>query len=180
MGIAFREIVSDVWIRLHHSSIAVGSNIYTLIEFMLLLWLFARWNNSSHKPKFFLTVVCFGICVWVLDNVVLYSLQTENSVFRIVYSLILVYLSIEELNRLLYSREKNIIFNSKFIICIAFLVYYSYKATFEIFFMVQVGWSNDFYKRLFTIFIFVNLFSNILYALAVICIPKKQKFILPY
>ncbi len=173
------EIINDICIRFFHST-EVNSNIYTLIEFLLIVWLFAQWNSIYTDKKFYYTILVIGFAVWVLDNLLLYSLQHQNSIFRIFYAILFVYLSIMQINKLIFSSEKNIVYNSQFIICIAFLIYFSYKATFEIFFLVQVGWSNNFYVQLFTIFVFVNLFSNILYAFAVLCIPKKQKFILPY
>lgn len=173
------EILNLISVKMYEST-EVNSNIYTLVEFILILWLFFQWNRANNAATFYPVLLIAGVAVWILDNLILYSIRNENSIFRIFYSLVFVYLSIAEINQLLFRREKHILYNSKFIICVGFLVYFSYKATFEIFFLVHMGWSNDFYKRLFTIFVFVNLLSNILYALAVLCIPRKQKFILYY
>lgn len=173
------DFVNDMCIKFLHSS-QVSSNIYTLLEFSLIVWIFASWNKIYGNKRMYVILLSGGIAIWILDNLILYSLHNQNSIFRIAYSLILVYLSINQINQLLFTAQKKIIYNSQFIICVTFLLYFTYKATFEIFFLVQAGWSNDFYIKLFSIFVFVNLLSNILYALAVICIPKKQRFILPY
>jgi hypothetical protein len=95
--------------------------------------------------------------------------------FRIVSSFILIFLSIGQLNKLIVTAKKNLFYNAIFLICCGLIIYFSYKATIEVFFFIRLEASNQFYINIFAILVFVNLFVNLIFAWAVLWIPKKQK-----
>lgn len=159
---------------------AISGNIYVLIEFILLIWLFRNWGVFKRKDRFYKALLFIGIGIWMLDNFVLNSITNNNSIYRIAYSLFLIFVSINETNAIIVSERKSLFSNPRFIICIAIIIFFSYKAMLEAFILIDLKISNRFYWYLFLIFAFINLFANILFALAALWIPTKQRFTLPY
>jgi hypothetical protein len=156
-----------------------NGNLYTFIEFLLVFWLFKKWSIRPVR-NIEKALVLVMLAIWIYDNLILHSLFTVNSIFRVCYSLVIIFYSISELNRTILAERKSLLMNAKFIICITFIIYYSYKAIVEVFYIINPQLSPDFYWNLYMVLVFVNLFSNLMYALATAWIPTRQKFILPY
>ena len=70
--------------------------------------------------------------------------------------------------------------NSSFIICCGFIVMLTYTLLTEMFYAYGLELSDAFTQNLNYIFIFMNLFSNVIYALAILWMPKRQAFTLQY
>lgn len=160
-----------------HSN-TVNSNIFVLLEFLLILYQFYRWNYS--RRIMYLVIALAGISVWMADNFLLNSIQQNNSVFRVFYSFVILLFSIDKINQLLVFENSNLKNNAMFLICITFIFYYVFKACVESFNMIHLGLSRRFLQELWMILNFVNLITNLLFALATLWIPTRQKFILRY
>ncbi len=173
----FNEIISTIFIFSTHSN-TINSNIYVLIEYALLLFQFYKWNGIELKKCCYL--ILLGIVVWLIDNVILNSVWTNNSIFRIFYSFAVILLSINQISKVIINERMSLLKNAIFLICIAFLTYYGCKAFIEIFNAFHLGFSNAFNRNIFMILYFANLFSNVIYAYAILCIPTKQEFSLLY
>lgn len=173
------EILSLVMLRLYRTN-AVNANIYVWLEFILFLWQFRLWGSLNKKSWHFPLLVSLLTLVWIYDNLVWNQLTSFNSLFRICYSFCLIFLSIDQINSLLVRSRGSVLRNSRFLICIGIIIFYSYKATIEVFYLLKLNFSNSFYDNIAIILTLVNLFVNLVYTLAVIWIPRKQKFILPY
>ena len=171
------DVLSPVIIKYWHTN-AANANVYVLIESILLVFLFYNWDSFGKKILYFL--VGLFVVVWAAENLVYGSIFRLNSFFRLFYSLAVVILSIDQINLTMMHERKNLFRNARFIICCLFAFYYTFKATYEVFYFVPLRMSNGFYDNLFLILVFVNLFANLGYALAVLWIPTKQKFTLPY
>ena len=157
---------------------AHNGNVYVLIESFNLIFIFYNWGSFG-KKILYLILSGFAL-IWVAENFVFGSIFHINSFFRLVYSLALVILSIDQINVTMMHERKNLFKNARFIICCFFAFYYTFKATYEAFYLVPLVMSNRFYDNLFLILVFVNLFTNLGYAIAMLWIPTKQKFTLPY
>ncbi len=176
---SLNEIASTICIGIRKNN-HLNLNIYVIIEYLLILLLFIKWDYFKRKRIFYNTLLIIGCIVWILDNLVFHSLDTNNSFFKIFYSIVLVYLSVEEINNVIFNKPKNLLRNAKFIICVSFLIFFTYSATFYVIFFWKPVMSNNFYQNVFFILVFVNLFINIIYALVMLCMPTKQEFTLPY
>jgi hypothetical protein len=154
---------------------SVNSNIYVLFESLIYLILFKNWGAFNKKTVLFYSLFAFLFGLWIYDNLIWHNITIINSFFRIVYSFILIFLSIGQLNKLIVTAKKNLLYNSIFLICCGIIIYFSYKATIEVFFFIQLKASDQFYSNILVILIFVNLFVNLIFAWAVLWIPKKQK-----
>lgn len=154
----------------------LNSNIYVLGEFMFLLVLFHRWNHTEQRQKYIILGVT-GIMVWVLDNLLLHSpVKTINSIYRIYYCMVTIFLSIDFINRLIVFEKKKLICNSMFLVCVGFVFLFSYKAYIESFYLLKLSFSAEFRTNVFFIFQCINAFSNLVFTIAIICIPTKQEF----
>jgi hypothetical protein len=171
------EIISAVLIKGGGSN-AVNSNIYVLVESLLFLWLFKGWG-AMQKRNWYMPVLCsIVVLVWIYDHLILNKITEVGPIFRILVSFILIFLSIDQINKLIVQEMGNILYNPRFLICIGVVIFYSYKATTEIFFL-KLSMSANFSSHIFLILEYVNLLVNLIYALAVLWIPTKQKFTLP-
>ena len=156
----------------------INSNIFVLPEYGLIVWQFYRWGDR-HVKKYTAFAVA-GLVFWIIDNLVINSLGDNNSLFRIGVCFAAVFLSIDQVNKLLFYERGPLYKNSIFIVCIAFLLYFGFKAFIEAFNLFHLQLSPQILRDLWIILYIVNGISNILFALAVLWIPTKVKFTLLY
>jgi hypothetical protein len=171
------EIISLTMIYIDNNNI-LNSNLYALVEYGLLLLVFYSWNEPRTRNRYTLFFVC-GLVVWLIDNIIIHSLSTINSSFRVFYSIVILFLSINQLNKLIVFEKKSLSRNAIFLACMGFCLYFSYKAFIETFYLFEMPFSNPFYGNLFSILLLINLFTNLIYAIAVLCMPTKREFTLP-
>jgi hypothetical protein len=62
----------------------------------------------------------------------------------------------------------------------AFLLYYGCKLFVEIFHLYHVPFSSLFYQYLWLSLSLINCIANIVYAIAILCIPTRQELTLLY
>lgn len=154
---------------------AVVSNIYVLFEFITLLGLFYQWSSKRNLAVFY-AILASGVVIWVVDNFFFSTIRITNSYFRIYYAAVLILCSINQLNKVIFSETGNLFLNAQFLICITFIIYYSYRVFIETLFIFQFSMSNGFLEDVFMIMKIVNFFSHLILTLAVLCIPAKQEF----
>lgn len=171
------EVVSGIVISYTHNN-AIVANIYVLLEPLILLGLFYRLR--AFNKTMFTILVTVLVVFWCCENLVFGSIFRINSFYRLVYSLVLVVVSIDQINVTMMHERKNLLRNSRFIICCLFTLYFSFRAACEVFYFVPMKLNTEFDQALFMIIILMNLFVNLGYALAALWIPTKHKFTLPY
>ena len=157
---------------------SVNSNIYVFLEFCFVLLLYYRWRDS--RPRNFIVLGVLGLLVWVADNILMHHITENNSLFRMFYSFVIVFLSIDTVNRILVLDTSPVYKNPMFLIAFAFIFYYAFKGYIESFNVLHIGLSRETLNSLWKILYFVNVVANVIFTAAVLCMPKKQKFIMPY
>ncbi len=172
------EMMGEIFTSTIHST-SVNNNIYVLIEALLYAWLFYGWSTPTPKKSRLYILQVFLCTVWVLDNLILNKLTHTNSIFRIASSFIMVFLAINQINQLITTERSKLIKNARFLISTGLVIYFSYKAIIETFFWIQLPFSDTFYIYVLLIMDYVNLFVNLIFALAALWIPTRRKFILP-
>src|SRR6188508_854201 len=84
-------------------------NIWFLLDAFVLLWLFKKWNLFESKKLYHSLQFLLGIC-WLLESIFLSKLiQDYNSYFRIVYSFLVILMSISTINSLLMRERKSLL-----------------------------------------------------------------------
>jgi hypothetical protein len=170
------EIISTILNYKGYSN-AVNSNIYVLLESVMLVWLFARWK-LFRRPALFYALLIFLISFWLFENFYISKISYFSSYFRILYSFVIVLMSIQIVNRLIVREQRSLVKNSMFIISVGFIIYYIYKILVEIFWVYGLNNSKEFQNDVYNILHFINLFTNLIFALAILWMPRKREFML--
>lgn len=171
------ETISYILTHSGHSN-AVNSNIYTLTESILLLWFFLLQGSFSANKRFFYVLTAIFIIAWVVEKFFLSDIWRFSSYFTTFYSFCVVLLSIHTINRLIAGEPKYRAFNAVFLICVAFILFYTYTLLVEIFWIYGLNSGPEFRVQVYRILALINLFVNLLYAVAIIWIPRKQEYTL--
>lgn len=169
------ECISYFMINRYRNNL-VNSNIYTLIEFCLFLWFFYRIKNQQFI--WILVAGSLGLAAWVTDNLWLHTLKDNNTIFRILSSCIILWLSMDKINQITFDVFRHSYKRTDLTLCLCFLVYYSYRTFIHIFNLFSVNLPAAFYANLWLILSLINLVTNLIYTIAILWIPKRQEFIL--
>ena len=172
-GIA-NDMISYINIR-HHSTNMINSNVYVLVEFFLILWLASRWTNGIPK-KLLISVAVFGLVTWITDDLVLHSLHSNNSGFRLAASLGIAWVSIEKLTDFVFYSQRVPAKNTDLLLSIGFLFFFTFKGFVESFHLVPIPLSKEFYKSLWALLAVFDTITNLLITVAILCVPPLQKF----
>ncbi len=158
---------------------AVYANCYVLIEFPIFLWMYYTWSSRKNALLFVLLFV-LGFFIWIYDNFIFSSITITTSVYRIYYSVVLIFCSINQTNKILFSDYGSLWKNAMFLVSAVNIIYYSFRVFIESMFFFQAEMSNEFMRNVFLIMKFVNFFAHLIYTLAVLCIPARKEFTLRY
>lgn len=164
--------------------VLIQNHIYTFITYntviifvcAMYLALFKSWGLFVGKK--YLPPVLFGLLlvIWITDHFIIegYRLNKRTAYFRVFYSLTLVILSVNTINRLIISEKKNLLKNSRFLICIGLVIYFTYRIIVDAFSLK--GMSQPFLLQLgdFSRYLLVGL--NLIFALAALWIPVKKNY----
>lgn len=151
------------------------SSIYIATEFVLLLFQLRNWGVLK-KDIHFYVIVTSGLLIWELTTFHYFQIGERNFIFRLLYSFIIVIYSIDVINKLAFERII-LLKDHRFLICLGLIVFYFYNIIVEAFCIRSLNFSMDLLKSIFNIKIILNFLINILYAIALLCIPKKKTFI---
>ncbi len=174
----FAELLAFIFIQNRILPYGV-SNSYLLFCCLLIIWQFRIWGFFNNKPWLFDLAIYSQITIWVLDHLIINKLNDITSIFRIEYSFLTVIMSITYINKLIIGVYGNILKNAKFLICAGFIIFYTFNIFVEVFYYSS-GSSLIFKQSVFDIKRYVNVFINLIFALAMVWIPKKKNFITPY
>ncbi|HEX7905833.1 MAG TPA: hypothetical protein VF487_18305 [Chitinophagaceae bacterium] len=171
------EITSISIMHAGHSN-AINYNLFALIESLLVTWQFRRWGlfNQQLKLYYFLQLlypVALGV-EWLASP----PERVFNSYFFIGHSIIIVLMSISQINRLLFSLSRNMGREPVFLICMGLAIYFTYTVLVEVFWVYGLNQSKVFRLGIYEILSYVNLFTNLLFAFASLWMPLKSQYIM--
>jgi len=155
---------------------AIIYNVYGIIELFFFSWQFRVWGNNvlRRKPVYYTLIGTLSL-IWLFENFYMGRIATYSPIYWVCYSLILILLAVNQMNWLIVNERGNMLKNSVFIICIAIIIFYSYKIMVEIFYHYApaIGIKHS----IFSVVSYVNVLFNLLLAIAILCIPRKKHFI---
>ena len=118
----------------------------------------------------------FFIVLWIVDNFWFHPIdQTYCSYFNLAHSILMVFLAINMINNLIV-REKELLKHPVFWICIGVVVFFTYFILVEIFWIYGLSTNIQFGGKVYTILSWVNLICNLIYAMAILWMKKRQAF----
>ena len=171
------ELCSIFLIHAGYSN-AIVYNLFILLESMLITYQFYLWQLFKKHPTIFRFTLVLFASVWLTEFIYRSSIVAFHSYFIIISSTVLVFMSIHMMNVLLFKDPKQLYLNPLFIICTSFIFYFTYTIIVEVFWVYGLNKSTVFRVRIYQIFSYINLFTNLLFAYACLWIPKKQPYIL--
>jgi hypothetical protein len=172
------ESISYLLIRSGTGNI-VSSNMYVLFDAALIYLQFYCWKVFSRR-KYFLLLLGITVGAWIIDNGFLTKMREYCSYFGMLYSFFAVIIAIVMVNKIIVTEKRSLFKNAIFLFCAAIIIFYTYSALVEIFWIYGLNKSNTFRNGIYTILDYINIFTNIIYAIAILWIPKKQEFIPQY
>lgn len=172
------ELISLVVMQAGYSN-APFYNLYSLAEAFLVTWQFRRWGLFGRGRILYYSLLGLYAGGWTSEWIVKGS-QQFFSYFIIGYSLVIVLMSISMINRLLFSVYDNLLREPVFLICLGFCIYFIYAVLTEIFWQYGLQQSKSFRLGIMTILTYINLFTNLLFAYAMLWIPLKRHYIMQY
>ncbi|WP_276504440.1 hypothetical protein [Terrimonas pollutisoli] len=155
---------------------SVSFNLYSLAAALLLGWQFYKWGLFKRRAVYYLIQFVF-LTGWMFETFV-YSKNLFNSYFIIAYSFVVVLLCIEQINHEIFPVKRRLWTDPIFLICMGLLVFYTYSVMVEAFWHYGLNRSRFFRLRIYEIMAYINLFTNLLFAFAVLWIPLKPRYIL--
>jgi hypothetical protein len=167
----------------NNAAATLVTNFFSLADFFLFAWLFHNWGLFKKDKTLFLGILLSFFVVWCITA---YTFPRHffypNLYFRILYSFALIFFSVTTLNSLIINTRGGMLKNAKFWICIGIIIFYT---LFIIICATQLSIlkenvSKEFQRKFYDIMVFSNLFVNLLYAGAVLWIPRKKVFTAVY
>ncbi len=154
-------------------------NLYALFELLVLTWLFYSWSLFRKNKIFFWVALASFICVWIILTCIVGELVQPNFTFRVLLSVVVIVFCVSMINKLVITERGNLLGNSKFLICICMIIFYTFfslgNATELSFFGAKA--SSYFKQKLQYITAYPNFITNLVYTLAIIWMPRKKNFI---
>jgi hypothetical protein len=170
------ELISFAVMKKGYSN-ALFYNLFVLTEALLVTQLFYRLGLFQHKKAFYL-LQFFYVLFWVCEYVYRWNATVFLSFFIVLFSSILVFQAIDLMHRVLFTTPHQLYTNPVFLICMGLIVYFTYTILVEIFWFYGLNQSRVFRQRIYEVFSYINLFTNILFILATLWIPLKREYIL--
>lgn len=163
-----------------HIESIIFINIYYLVESLVVLWQFKKWYLFKIKKWYSFLVAPF-IIFWIIEFALLIRSNYYEwnyfylSYFCCLYSLLFVIFSINKISDLVTSGENQLFDNPIFIICSAFILYYTYTCIMAVFWMPNLKISIRPFNAIVYSLMYVILFiCNIIYAYGIFRMIKPD------
>ena len=176
LALAFiSETISYICIQILDTGNAVPFNLYGLAEAMVIMYQFYVWGFLKRKRALFFILTGGLTTLWFTENLLLNKIETFSPVFRVAYAFIVVLLSINEINFMIVRDNKNLLKNARFLVCLGFITFFVYQIIYEASYFVGTD-TSALSKKIIIMFNYINGFVNLIYAIAVLCIPVKEAY----
>ena len=174
---AANEIISFYTAKQFHSN-AINNNVYLLLETLLIAWQFYRWTLFGTRRTLYAILQGITLTVWLLENIYAERLNDVGLYFRLYAAFIIVFMSVCLNSRVITDYRKSLLRYPAFIICSAYILYYTVGILFEALWVYGISLYPEFQTQVFYVLVFLNLIVNFIFAFAVLCIPVKPRYIL--
>lgn len=171
------ELINRYLIKVIHSN-AVASNIYTLVEWLLILWQFRVWGFLRTRKNTLLILLALSCAIWMTENLVFGQLVDFSPYFRFFYSFLIVLLSVNKINFMITHDNRNLLRHPEFLICIGFIVYFIYKIIYEWAYQASLYGTSEITSTIIFLEAYINALTNIIFAIAMVKIPAPSTFTL--
>lgn len=168
----FAEAFSFYFIGYLHKSNALVIKIYSLAECLLLTYQFYLWQNKRYL-SFYAVLATLCLLFWIVENIVFKNLSNFVPYFRVFYAFIVVLLSVNLINSLMVSQRTLLLTNPVFVLCAAFIIFFTYQIIYEASYFVGAE-KYVVANKIILLFAYVNAIVNMIYAVVIRLIPKHR------
>jgi hypothetical protein len=105
--------------------INIHSNVYMLISYLLLLYMFKSWGAWSTNQKGFYALMITGVVWWIVEVIFLGRSTLATPAVVMFYFLVFIYLFVDAINRVMAEEKGKLVHNFKFIISVGFISAFS-------------------------------------------------------
>jgi hypothetical protein len=176
---SLNEIISFLLTRYGFFT-TVNNNIYVLLEALLIIWQFKYWGLFAFHKYIFISSFALIIIVWITETFFTSTIYSISFYFRILYSFMIILMSISVNNNLIITCRHSLLKNPVFLTCSGFIIYFTYKILVEAFWLYGLNAGRDFRINVYLLLTWINLFVNLIYAVAFLWIPRKPQHIMLY
>ncbi|MBS1917612.1 MAG: hypothetical protein JST87_15185 [Bacteroidetes bacterium] len=172
----FNELLFGFVIRNSSKSlVTLDWNIFNIFEAIILLIQFQRWGRFDTNKKIFPALIIITILGWAAECFLVHTIFYFNAVFLIIYSFVLVLLSVQTINHIIVNdRGKYLVKNATFIICTAMVIFFIYNIFVFTLLAKGINVNNKaMMSQVFQIRVYVNALTNLLYGVGVCFMQKK-------
>lgn len=178
LWIGFAHELASYFITKAGYSNALTYNVFTVTEALLISSQFYKWGLFEQHETLFRIILVLFVIGWFTEFITRGGLQHYLSYFIVVYATAIVFMAIHMLSKVLFQEPGLMIFQPEFLICMALLVYFTNSILVEVFWIYGLNKSSVFRLRIYEIFGYINLFTNLVFAFATLWIPLKRTYIL--
>lgn len=171
------EILSIIIMKSGYSN-AIYYNSFALTEAILITWQFKKWGLFRNQSLLFYFIQFIFISSWITETIIRGEMNEFNSYFIIGFSGLIVMMAINVLNNIIFKEPSLLLLNPIFLICTGLVIYFTYSNLTEVFWLYGLNSSSTFRIRIYEIFAYINLFTNLVFAFAILWIPMKRQYIL--
>lgn len=177
-------LLVEILVGLQKTGVATTkiTNVFSLVDFCLFAWLFYNWGLFNYNKKRFYVILVSFFASWVYITVFFSGFSNINNLFLLIYSFALIFFSVTTFNKIVVQQRINIFVNARFWICIGIIIFYSFfivtratdLSTTSIGVSSALNNKSSFKDDLQKINAYSNILVNLLYAVAVIWIPRQK------
>jgi len=172
--------ITGHWVVSRGYSNAIPSNIFNLLEACFIIWFFYKIDSPGYIRKIWVLLLFLFLAGWGFENVFIGKFGIYfNSYFNMFSGMAIVLISINAINEMLV-KERELLKNSTFLLCIAFIIYFTYRILVEAFWLYGGNIGPGFMIKVYHIHSWINLLCNIIFACAILWMQKRQAFTLQY
>lgn len=169
----FAELASIVLIHSFKISNAPVIKIYSLLECCLILYQLYLWKSSTKSNLFFIVLTAICVVFWIVETLVFSNLNTFSPYFRVFYAFIVILISINQINAMMFYHQGPLFRNPRFIICLGFTIFFLYQILYEASFFIDSSKSSVANKIIIG-FGYINFIINLWYAVAIFYIDGRK------
>lgn len=152
-----------------YSNNLLVSNIFILIDPLFWLVIFYNWEMFSKNRRLYFVLLAVGfVLTWFINIILLGTLFSPMSYYRILYSFVIALLAINTLNYQIVHDKLNPLRSPRFLAGAGALIFFTHKVLLETFFLLKSNFSLE-------VMIIINFISKIIFLAALIWIPDKPK-----
>jgi len=168
--------VASYFTAKYYRNTAMNSDVYSLLEVSLILWQFYRWQLYGNRRIVFIFLPILLLSAWIADTCLWGSIFLFNSYFKILAFITIVILSISMVSKILGTERKALSKNPIFIICLCFIIFYSYSGVIEVFWKYGLRLGAEWEIPIYSSLNYINVLVYIFYTYAILCMRKKLRF----